>query len=486
MAFVILLVAVPLVLVTTFWYSFLIPPKHFPKTIPTIPFYVSLLSLVKDLDQQDLYRKYLQKPLEKHGAVKIFFGARWNILVQRPEFVAEVFKHETIYAKSGNQRKIPYSVLADYTGDNIISSHGDNWKLYQSVFKPGLQRDFDIDPILRNARVLIDLLCQEQAASSSKSVIVGQLLQRYALANLSESILQVDFETLKNSEAPLHTLQLAIKREVFKPIFLNFPFLDLLPFESRKNARKLVHRFTDVLSETIRNGHKHTQCDMATDKLGSRLIAARDMDLLSEQQLRHNMVSVFLAGHENPQLALVSMMYLLGKHQDIQHRLRQEILAVGEETLSHASLKAMPYFTSVIYETLRLFPPISQLINRKTSETVLLGNEVLIPEGTYLGYNAYATNRDRKTWGDTSDNFLPERWGSTAEEINNRYRRANSQAEFISFHGGRRACLGQKFAMLEVRVTMYEVMRKLKWSLDPEWPEKMTPVSTGFAEVKYD
>ncbi len=236
---------------------------------------------------------------------------------------------------------------------------------------------------------------------------------------------------------------------------------------------------------------------MATDKLGSRLIAAREMNMLSEQQFRHNMVSIFLAGHENPQLALVSMMYLLGKHQvwllhhvchvkdivvnvfsqNVQHRLREEIFSIGEDTPSHANLKAMPYFTSVIYETLRLFPPISQLINRKTSETVLLGNEILIPKGTYLGYNAYATNRDRKTWGDTADDFLPERWGDTAEEVNNRYRRANSQAEFISFHGGKRACLGQKFAMLEVRVTMFEIMRKLRWALDLTWPEKMTPVS---------
>ncbi len=194
MAFIILLVAVPVVLLTTFWYSFLVPPKHFPRNIPTIPFYVSLLSLVKDLDQEDLYQKYLREPLSKHGAVKIFFGSRWNILVQRPEFVAEVFKHETVYAKSGNQRKIPYSVLADYTGDNIISAHGENWKLYQSVLKPGLQRDFDVDPILRNARSLIHLLCHEQSISPGESVVVGQLLQRYALANLSESILQVDFE----------------------------------------------------------------------------------------------------------------------------------------------------------------------------------------------------------------------------------------------------------------------------------------------------
>lgn len=108
--------------------------------------------------------------------------------------MAEMFKKEDVYAKSGNQKKIPYSVLAEYTGDNIISSHGENWKLYQSVIKPGLQRNFEVQPILKNAKVLIQLLLDEQVRSEIRSVIVPQLLQRYTLANLAESILNSDFQ----------------------------------------------------------------------------------------------------------------------------------------------------------------------------------------------------------------------------------------------------------------------------------------------------
>lgn len=115
------------------------PPRNFPKNIPTIPFYYALLPLFKDVDQAELYRQYLKDPLEKHGAVKIFFGGRWNILVRKPSYVAEMFKYEDIYAKTGNQIKIPHSLVANYTGENIISSHGQKWKLYTSVIKPALQ-----------------------------------------------------------------------------------------------------------------------------------------------------------------------------------------------------------------------------------------------------------------------------------------------------------------------------------------------------------
>ena len=175
-------------------HAFLLPPSDFPKNIPTVPFYVTLIPLFKDVDQAELYRKHLEAPLLQYGAVKIFFGSRWNILIQRPTFVAEVFKHEDIYAKSGNQRKIPYSVLAQYTGDNIISSHGENWRLYQSVIKPGLQRDFEVGPIVQNVKVLIRLLFEEQALSRNGSVVLPQIMQRYTLANLSECLLDASFQ----------------------------------------------------------------------------------------------------------------------------------------------------------------------------------------------------------------------------------------------------------------------------------------------------
>ena len=181
--------AIPILLT----YLFFAPPRNFPKNIPSIPFYYALLPLFKDVDQAENYRKYLKRPLEQYGAVKIFFGGRWNILVQRPSYVSEVLKYEDTYAKSGNQKKIPYSVLAEYTGDNIISSHGENWKLYHSIMKPGLQQDVESGPIYENARKLVDLLLSEQAGSDAKIVAPYRLLQRYTLANLSESQLGASF-----------------------------------------------------------------------------------------------------------------------------------------------------------------------------------------------------------------------------------------------------------------------------------------------------
>ncbi|KAL4942188.1 hypothetical protein BDV06DRAFT_212077 [Aspergillus oleicola] len=481
---ILLLVAVFAALVLAGLTYLFTPPSNFPKNIPTIPFYYTLLPLIKNNDQVDLYRQYLERPLTEHGAVKLFFGGRWNILVRKPSYIAEVFKHEDIYAKSGNQKKIPHSVLAEYTGDNIISAHGENWKLYTSIFKPGLQQDYDPKRIWENSRRLVEMLRETQRVTGT--VNVNPILQRYTLANLSEVVLGTTFETMQKPNAPLHAFQMRIKPKIFDPIFLNFPFLDHFKLPTRQEARKLVIEFTDKLVETVQQGHVSCQGHEKGQpkNLGCRLLAAHKSGLLSDKQLRHNMISAFLAGHENPQLLLISALFLLAEHPDIQQKLRTEITALPTDTnneIPYAALSTLPTLTSIIYEVLRLYPPISQLINRRTTTPALLGGKIPVPEGTYMGYNAYSTNRDVDFWGPSSEEFNPGRWGNSMDDINALFRRANAKGAFISFHGGRRACLGQKFAMLEARVTLAHLVKNVRWKLDPTWPRMMTPAGPLYA-----
>lgn len=243
-------------------------------------------------------------------------------------------------------------------------------------------------------------------------------------------------------------------------------------------------QFTDELCTTVSRGHAachgHDK-EVVPKNLGCRLLGAYETGVLTERQLRHNMISTFLAGHENPQLLLISALFLLAEHRDVQERLRAEITSLDSSSEPiPQTLASLPLLNAVIYEVLRLYPPISQLINRQTNSPVLLGGKIPIPAGTYLGYNAYSTNRDMEFWGATADEFKPGRWGSNIDEINALFRRTNAKGAFISFHGGRRACLGQKFAMLEARVALVALLGRVRWELDPEWPRMMTPVCSPF------
>ena len=176
-------------------YNYVRIPNSLPRQIPSVPIYISLMGLFSDMGQNEIYDKWLRAKLQKYGAIKIWFAGRWNILITRPEYLSDFLKHEEVYAKAGSQKKIPWSVIASLVGDNIINSHGEDWKLYTSVMKPGLQKkNFDTSPILYKSRRFVDLLLQAQRGlPEPNGVLVNPLIQRFAIATMAESFLDIDF-----------------------------------------------------------------------------------------------------------------------------------------------------------------------------------------------------------------------------------------------------------------------------------------------------
>ncbi|KAH0592486.1 hypothetical protein MHUMG1_09757 [Metarhizium humberi] len=425
------------------------------------------MPLVKDVDQQDVFTKYIEKPLHKHGAASVFFAGQWNVLIHKPAYLAEVFRREDIYQKSGNYSKIPHSVLAALLGDNIISSRGEPWKKYKRVIKPGLQARPNLDVLLRNARQLSTILVESQALPTDG--IQGSI-QRHTIACFGNTYFNVDLDA-------------QITKDIFTPLFMNFPFLDRLPFPSRTRARRLASDLTNQLALTLKHGAKGdtTSDNHQQNKLCTRRLSARDSGELTEKQFRDNVTVLFVAGQENPQLAITSTMYLLAKHQDMQNELFDELSQQPQNPPDAEYQDSLPLLTSIIYESLRLFPPIGQLINPRVASAVHLGDTIFLAEGTYVGYNCYSTNRDPDAWGQDADAFRPSRWGCSRHDIHREYRRRRTRAELITFHGGQRACLGEQFAILQLKATLYTLVTSLRWRLDPTWLDRMTPVSkTGW------
>ncbi|CAI4059153.1 hypothetical protein SKDZ_04G6000 [Saccharomyces kudriavzevii ZP591] len=447
-----------------------VPPLNLPKNIPTIPFYVIFLPVIFPIDQTELYDLYIRESMEKYGAVKIFFGSRWNILVSRSEYLSQIFKDEDTFAKSGNQKKIPYSAIAAYTGDNVISAHGKVWRDYRNAITKGLQH-FDDAPISKNAKLFCNKI-KERVQNGQVSVHMGPLSQRLALDNISQVALGFDFATLKHEKNALHELLIHIKKQIFHPFFLTFPFLDLLPIPSRRKTFRDIARFRGLLVKRVQdqliNNYKFEQTTFAA----SDLIRAHNKGTIDYKQLSDNIVIILVAGHENPQLLFNTSLYLLAKYSsEWQERLRQEVKNVTDPK----ALADLPLLNAFLFETVRMYPPLNTIINRCTTKVCKLGMDIVIPKNVYVGYNNFGTSHDAKNWGPTANDFEPDRWGSDIETIRKNWRLAKNRCVVTAFHGGRRACLGEKLALTEMRITLAEMLNQLKWSLDPEWEEKFTP-----------
>ena len=193
-----------------YWYTRV--PSSMPQNIPTVPIYISLLGLWSDMGQDEIYDCWLREPLERHGAVKIWFAGRWNVLATRSSFLIDMFRHEDVYAKAGSQKKIPWSVIASLVGENIINSHGDTWRLYTSIMKPGLQRRItDSRPLLEKSRTFVDILLEEQKVlGKTVGVLVNPIIQRWAISCMGISFLNLDLKVPCPSSLSLGFLSLSL------------------------------------------------------------------------------------------------------------------------------------------------------------------------------------------------------------------------------------------------------------------------------------
>lgn len=437
------------------------PPLDFPQNIPTIPFYVNLIGLFKDLDQEQIYNRYYRAKLEKYGAVKVYFGSRWNVLVSRPEYLSQILRFNDIFEKSGNQEKIPHSVLAEYTGDNVISAGNSNWKLYRKVVTESILFP-NLEPLHHNTKDFALSLAKQ--LQTSELINIGLSLQKLTMANIGDCILGVDLHCSSSGGAQIFRQLQRVKAQIFRPLYMSFPALDSFPIRSRLEARKAVQNFKKRYCQKI--------VDEVTpensNRLGPKLASSFEMGEITEKQFQDNAIIVLVAGHENPQLLFTSLLYVLAKHPDQQKLLREQLK-------STSSKEELPLLHSIIYETLRMYPPIGQIINRKTNCKVQLGADIVIPKDTYVGYNNFATQRDPNYWGQDCDSFNPNRWGSTLKEINETYNLAKSRCTLPAFHGRSRACLGEKFALAQTKRFLVAVAENFHIELDPNWNERLTP-----------
>lgn len=125
--------------ILVYYYHFWVP-NGLPN-VPAIPVYVSLAGLWADMGNDEIYDRWLRKPLETYGAVKIWFWGRWSIFTTRPDLLSLIFRNKDLYAKAGNFTLVPWTVTAALVGDNILGAHGEKWKLMSSIIKPRLLKN---------------------------------------------------------------------------------------------------------------------------------------------------------------------------------------------------------------------------------------------------------------------------------------------------------------------------------------------------------
>jgi cytochrome P450 len=191
---------------------------------------------------------------------------------------------------------------------------------------------------------------------------------------------------------------------------------------------------------------------------------------MTAQQLRDEIMTLFLAGHETTANALTWTLYLISENRKVEDKIIEEIGQVLESNRRPTmdDISKFQYLRNVFTESLRLYPP-AWAIGREAIDSVVIG-DYTIPPGSVVIMSQYITHRDPRFFAEPNE-FIPERW--SAELKSNLPRFA-----FFPFGGGSRVCMGEPLAWIEGILLLVTLLRYWKLELMPEHPVVPNPLIT--------
>jgi len=252
------------------------------------------------------------------------------------------------------------------------------------------------------------------------------------------------------------------------------PVARRLPLPGMVDVRRAVKQLNDTVSGIINIRRAH--CEQDSEDLLSMLIAARDEDgsAMSASEVRDQVLTFLLAGHETTALALSWTWYLLSQNPEVENKLHQELDSVlGRRPPNASDVMSLIYTDRVIKESMRLFPPAWSLAREVAKEFEVEG--YCIPTGANVVMSQWILQRDPRFFRDPV-NFDPDRWGTEACQKLPRF-------AYFPFGGGARQCIGAGFAMMEAVLLLATIATQFKLRLVKDHP--VVPVPSFTLRPKY-
>jgi cytochrome P450 len=388
--------------------------------------------------------------------IQLKLGPRTAFALFHPEHVYHVLvKGRENFTKQARG----YQKLRRIIGNGLVTSEGDFWlrqrRLAQPAFSP--QRLAGFAATMVTAADEMTRTWNEPANRNEHVNIAAQMMQ-LTLRIVGETLLGTDVTGEAHDVGESLTLVL---EETSRRIHTPWDFQERIPTPSNRRFDQALERLNRSVHRII---NERRQQPGAGDNLLSMLMAARDEETgqqMTDQQLRDEVMTFFLAGHETTAVALTWTWYLLSKHVDARRRLEEEADRVlGGRLPTIEDFPKLTYAKLVVQESMRLYPPVWGMA-RLTAKDEQLG-DLLIPARSPVLLVQYVTHRHADFW-DNPEGFDPERFQPSQVERRHPY-------AYFPFGAGPRTCIGNHFAMLEAVLIVATVASKWRLNLVPGAP----------------
>jgi cytochrome P450 len=370
-----------------------------------------------------------------------------SFLINKPKYIEHVLltNHKN-YSKSHFLRRM----LGPLLGDGLLISEGEFWRRQRRIAAPAFHNKHIAQLVAAMASCTETTLARWRAAT--RPIDVAAEMMALTLNIIARTMFSTDVSG--EVEAVRRLMDIVV---TLSPSVLDlFGLPDWLPRRQPAAYRRAIAEF-DALVARLLAERRADGIDRGD--LLSMLLAARDPESgegMSDKQLRDEILTIFLAGHETTANALSWTWYLLARHPEAEARLHDELDRVlGGRMPDFADLAELRWTRMVVEEAMRLYPPAHAIARTALGEDRIGG--VRVPAGAVISISMYVTHRNPNLWPEP-ERFDPERFAPAAVARRHRF-------AYLPFGGGPRICIGNGFAVAEAQVIVAAIAQRYRLRL---------------------
>jgi cytochrome P450 len=379
--------------------------------------------------------------------VKVKLGLKNYYLLQTPKAARHVLQENAKNYYKPGAAKLMKRIL----GDGLATSNGELWLKQRRLIQPAFHKhrlsDF-YNVIQDETSVLINEWNQKEVW---QQVDVSKAFLKLTLNNITRAMFGAGVEDQMDEIASVLRIMMDFSSDVTKSLIkipLNIPTKKNLQF---KNAEK---RFEKIIYQIIeqRKEEKKGSSPVRNDLLNMLLSAYDDEShtYITAQQIRDEITTIFMAGHETTSQTLSWIFYRLALHPAIYKQVQQEV-----NTQAPGPLPNFAFTKAVIEEAMRFYPPVWIIARKSASDDVINGYR--IPAGSTVLINVYGMHYDSEFFINPTK-FNPEHFSKEIKE-------KLPPFSYLPFGGGQRICIGHHFAMMILQTVVSELVKNFEFKI---------------------
>ncbi|CAI6353544.1 unnamed protein product [Macrosiphum euphorbiae] len=426
----------------------------------------------------DFFRLLLEWHSKFGDTYQLWIGLRPFIAMADADHIQQILK-STVHI----DKNLEYNLLLPFIGTGLVTSTGSKWHTRRKLLTPTFHKkvlEGFLPLIEKQIKTLVKVLRKE--VNNVNGFDIKPYAKLAALDTIGSTAMGCEINSQENSELEyvkaLDELTAIMQKRFITPWLKPNLLFNLTSLSKRQKACiDVIHTFTRKVIKERKDNFRlfNNQTSDANkneihhEKKPNRALldllieVSEDGTVLSDEDIQEEVDTFMFAGVDTTSVTLSFIMYVLGKHPHVQDKiveeLNQKIPNFGDGNLTVNMLSSLDYLGRTIKEVLRLYPSVP-FIGRQIYKPLTIGDHTILP-GTSIFINVFALHRNEKHF-ENPEKFDPDRFLEEKKEERHLF-------AFVPFSAGSRNCIGQKFAMIVLKIAVATVIKSYRVkSIDPE------------------